>query len=105
MEPISIKIHDEILIAISEFFQDLTKVSEENQQNIDLIPIYRSYMKSLEWEEQRLEKPSQEVFFRELEIAKILIEITFSIRPKINNDNFIIMTILSSFGAAISNVS
>ena len=105
MEPISLKIHDEILVAFFEFFQDITKASEENQHKIDLIPIFRSYAKLMEWQELNLAKPTQEIFLREFEIAKVHLEITFSIRPKFNSENFIIITFLSSFGAAISNVS
>jgi len=87
-------------------FQEATKASSDDEQGkIDLIPVFRSYIRTMEWEDQPLYKPAGDVFIQEFEIARLAIEITFSIRPKFKSKNFLITTILSSFGAATSNVS
>lgn len=85
--------------------QEINKDTDKSEGKIDLSAIFNSNTDQMEWQVAKIVKPQRDIFFREFEIAKLALEITFSIRPKLNSNNFIIMTILSSFGAAISNVS
>lgn len=46
-----------------------------------------------------------ETFIQELEIAKISLMISFSMRPKESSSNLLIYHILSSFGVALTKIS
>jgi hypothetical protein len=51
-----------------------------------------------------LVKEGSSVFIREMEIGKVIIEVSFSIRPTYSG-NIVIYTILTLFKTALSNVS
>jgi hypothetical protein len=71
---------------------------------MDLYNTYRSYAKELEWREKELAARDKSIFIREIEIGRLIVELSFSIKPT-SGGNIVIYTIVTLFRTALSNVS
>lgn len=83
-----------------------TELKEKEKQEADCCSIFRSYEGRAEWEGRAvgLSRAEGGVFLREMEVGKVVIEVSFSIRPTYSG-NIVILTLLTLFKTALSNVS
>lgn len=85
-------------------FQTAFNVEEKEKKDVDVGILFRSRDEVHEWKDKIMVKEGASIFIREIEIGKIIVELSFSIRPTFSG-NIIIYTIFALFKTALSNVS
>ena len=103
IEPISFKLYDEIITKIYDMQKELNSVNEK-ERKVDLCETFRSYEREAEWKMKQPSRGDKSIFIRDVEIGKIIIELSFSIKPT-SGGNIVLYTIVTLFKTVLSNVS
>lgn len=104
LQPTSIRIDDEFIERLYNFVRSIGNSAGSTVEQVNLPALVNDNVE-FAWEASELKNLQSETFIHELEIAKISLIISFSMRPRDSSSNLLIYHILSSFGVALSKIS